>query len=881
LHPPAETPSTRLPIVARLVAFSADHAAVVAALGLALAVAAAVFAATHFSLNSDTDQLISWKLPWRQHEALFNRLFHTEGDQIIVVVDGATPELAEQAAADLATRLQSRPDLFRLVQRPDGGPFFAREGLLFQDVGEVRDQMDQLVKAQPFLGPLAADPSLRGLAGTLSTALQGVGAGQASLADLNRPITALGETLDSLHAGRPAFFSWRGLFSDRPVDRRGLRRIVAASPVLDFDSLLPGERPTAFIRQAARAAHFDPAHGVRVRLTGPVPLQDEEFATLADRAGLIGSLAAAAILAMLWMAVRSPRLIGAIITTTLVGLVCAAAVGLLVYHRFNVISVAFIPLFVGLGIDFGIQMSVRFRAERGAGLELREALTAAGRGMGRSLTLAATAIAVGFLAFAPTAYVGVSQLGVIAGLGMFIALGLNLTVLPALIALLGAPSGAAPHETAFLERLDTVILGHRRLVVGSAVVAALACAASLPWLRFDFNTLHLKSPKVESVATLLDLMSDPDESPNTAEVIAPSLPAADALARRLEHLPEVSQARTLSSFIPTDQAGKLAIVADAAMLLDLTLDPLVTEPPPTDAETIAALRKTAGDLRAAARAPPQAAPGSPPISTRAALRLAADFDWLATARPAVRGRADQTLMRPLQTVLDQTRAALSAQPVTLADLPPEIRRDWLAPQGRARVSVVPRGDANNTAVLDRFIDAVQRIAPDATGPAVEVREGGRAVARAFAQAGALSFVAITVLLYLVLRRVRDVAITMAPIVLTGLLTLGTCVAIGQPLNFANIIALPLLFGIGVAFHIYFVMAWRGGGTHLLQSSLTRAVFFSALATATGFGSLWASSHPGTASMGKLLMISLVWTLVSALLFQPALMGAPPKGAPAP
>jgi uncharacterized protein len=133
----------------------------------------------------------------------------------------------------------------------------------------------------------------------------------------------------------------------------------------------------------------------------------------------------------------------------------------------------------------------------------------------------------------------------------------------------------------------------------------------------------------------------------------------------------------------------------------------------------------------------------------------------------------------------------------------------------------------------------------------------------------------------VLRRVRDVAITMAPIVLTGLLTLGTCVAIGQPLNFANIIALPLLFGIGVAFHIYFVMAWRSGGTHLLQSSLSRAVFFSALATATGFGSLWASSHPGTASMGKLLMISLVWTLVSALLFQPALMGPPPEGRPAP
>jgi predicted RND superfamily exporter protein len=236
-------------------------------------------------------------------------------------------------------------------------------------------------------------------------------------------------------------------------------------------------------------------------------------------------------------------------------------------------------------------------------------------------------------------------------------------------------------------------------------------------------------------------------------------------------------------------------------------------------------------------------------------------------------------MAPLATVLAQTSQALSAGPVGVADLPDEIRRDWIAPDGRARVSVYPRGDSNNTAVLNRFIDAVAKVAPEVSGPAEEVREGGRAVATAFGEAGALSFVAITILLFVVLRRARDVAITMAPIVLTGLLTLGSCVAIGQPLNFANIIALPLLFGIGVAFHIYFVMAWRGGGAHLLHSSLSRAIFFSALATATGFGSLWASSHPGTASMGKLLMISLVWTLVSALLFQPALMGPPPKDAP--
>jgi predicted RND superfamily exporter protein len=219
---------------------------------------------------------------------------------------------------------------------------------------------------------------------------------------------------------------------------------------------------------------------------------------------------------------------------------------------------------------------------------------------------------------------------------------------------------------------------------------------------------------------------------------------------------------------------------------------------------------------------------------------------------------------------------LKAQPVTLDNLPADLKAQWIAKDGRARISVIPKGDSNDNAVLLRFTKAVRGVEPDVAGTPVGIQEGGKTVVGAFIEAGILSFIAITLLLFAVLKRVRDVAITMAPIVLTGLLTLGSCVLIGQSLNFANIIALPLLFGIGVAFHIYFVMAWRAGGEHLLESSLSRAVFFSALTTATGFGSLWASSHPGTASMGKLLMISLVWTLVSALLFQPALMGPPPK-----
>jgi uncharacterized protein len=854
----------------RLADFSVRHAGPVVVAGLLLGLVAAWFAATHFAMTTDTDQLLSRTLPWRLTNAAFDKAFPSPG-RIVVVIDGQTPELAEQAAQSITDRLQNRPRLFPQVLRPDGGTFWRQNGLLFESTKDVSDQMAQLIKAEPFLGSLAADPSLRGVASTLSTLATGVTSGSAQLSDLDLPSRQLATSLEALEAGKPAFFSWRALVSGSKPDPDQLRQLILVNPTLDFAKLEPGSDASTAIRATARSLDLDPAHGVRVRLTGPVPLQDEEFGTLVERAPLIGSIAFCAILTMLWFAVRSPKTMAAILATTVVGLATAMAFGLVIFGRFNAISVAFIPLFVGLGIDFGIQFSVRFRSEQAAGRDVPDALVASGHGMGRSLMLAASAISAGFLAFGPTAYVGLSQLGVIAGLGLIFALILNLSLLPALLRLLKPAPPIRRDVPAPLRRLDGFMLGHRRLVVGAGVAAAVVCASLLPLLHFDFNPIHMRSPKVESVAALFDLMRDPNESLNTLEVIAPSLAQAQIIAHRVAQPPEVNSVRTLQTFIPGDQAAKLAAIGDANTLLELTLDPIMIQPAPTDDQVKASLTKAANDLRAAAGATQS------PAATNVR-RLAAALDILAQGSPALRAQATQVLIPPLNTMIAQVRDSLQAQPVTMASLPADLRSQWMTADGRARVSIIPNGDSNNNAVLSRFIDAVSALQPNLAGTPMGIREGGKTVAGAFVEAGVLSFVAITLLLFAILRRVRDVAITMAPIVLTGLLTLGSCVVIGQPLNFANIIALPLLFGIGVAFHIYFVMAWRAGGEHLLESSLTRAVFFSALTTATGFGSLWASSHPGTASMGKLLMIALVWTLVSALLFQPALMGPPPRDA---
>lgn len=847
-----------------LVALSARRPIAVLILSLVLVAGAIAFAVGNFAMTTDTGALISPNVEWRKNESKIETAFPHLTDAVLVIVDGKTPELAEAATIRLTERLAGDTAHFRLVRRPDGGAFFDREGLLFGSTAEVRSATASLIEAQPLLGPLAADPSLRGVANAVGTMLTGAENGSASLRQIDAPMRALRVSLDETLANKPAVFSWQHLFTKPGATAAPLRRLILVQPKLDYGSLEPGNVAVAAIAAHAAALALDAEHGVTVRATGEVPLADEEFATLQENIGFVGLVMAAAMLLTLWFATRSVRIVAAIVVTTIAGLILATAVGLAAVGTLNLISVAFIPLFVGLGVDFGIQISVRFNAERTDGAAVDVALKHAAVALAAPLTLAAGAVFLGFGAFLPTDYIGISELGIIAGLGMVIALLLSVTLLPALLVVLkpGTPTREAGLRGA--ASTDRWLVRHRHAVLWAFAVSMIVSIALLPIVRFDFNPLHLRNPDGPAMRALADLMHDPLRTPNTINVLAANPEQAAALAKRLAALPEVAEAITVDSFVPADQPEKLASIEDASLLLDATINPFDLTPPPTDAEIVAALSATAARLKQQAGE---------------ARALGETFERLATAPAAVRVRAAAMLVDPLNTMLDQVRASLTAAPVTRASLPPEIAGDWVARDGRALIQVFPRGDSNNNDVLKRFTLAVRTVAPDASGLPVATQEAAKTVAYAFIQAGVLALVLVSLLLFFVLRDAREVAFTLAPVVLSGFLTLGTCAVIGQQINFANIIAFPLLFGVGVAFHIYFVMAWRNGATDLLQSSLARAVLFSAIATGSAFGSLALSHHPGTASMGKILMISLAWTLVCALIFEPALLGPPRERKP--
>jgi hopanoid biosynthesis associated RND transporter like protein HpnN len=830
----------------------------------------------HLKINTDTEAMLSPELPFRQTYDQYRHLFPQYVDTLLVVVDGETPELAREAAGRLADRMRQETSLVKAVYEPGAGPFFARNGLLYLTPDRLRQMADRLAGVQPLFTQIAQG-GLPGLSATLAAALDG-GAG-----------SALGLVLDQFDrvvaanlGGRFYQLSWQEVMAGRAATPLKRRCFVVVQPRLDFSSLFAAGEAISAVRRVAKELGLTPAHGVRVRITGDIALSHEELETVSRGAGIAAIASLAMVAAVLFVGLGSVRLVLATLVTLVAGLILTGGFAAVAIGRLNLISVAFGVLYIGLGVDYAIHLCLRYRELARSGAP-RDALVAACGDVSGALLLCTVSTAIGFYSFVPTAYAGVAELGWISGTGMFISLTVTLTLLPALLAVMGlAPRLAAPQAAP--GRLATALmelpLRHGRAVRRIAFALGLAAVALLPKARFDYNPLHVRDPHAESVTTLVDLLADSDTAPWTATVLAPDRAAAHRLATRLVALPAVERAVTVDDFVPDRQEEKLAIIADLARTLG-PLPAVAAAHEPPDA-AVAGLRALSDALERYSTTEDGA-------GDDAALRLQRDLarllDALKVVPPAARqerlDRLADGLLGALPASLHELREGLRAAPVGPADLPSDLAARWVAPNGIHRVEVVPKEDLGDDAALRRFVTQVQSVAVAATDAPVLNLESGDAVVRSFRQACAWAVVAISLVLWTLLRSLRDTALVLAPLLLAGAWTGGAMVALGIPFNYANVIALPLLLGIGVDNGIHIVHRARSAATvqeNPLRSSTARAALFSAITTLCSFGSLSFSPHRGTASLGQVLTLGIVFTLVSTLVVLPALLDTRVGGA---
>ena len=832
-----------------------SHSKLVVAVFLALTLGLGGYAVRHMQLDTDQAHLISPNIPYRLAERNFDKAFPQTTDSLVAVIDAPTSGEAEQAVAALRDKLAPQTDLFRLVRRPPEETYFRDHGLLFLSTDDLTALSDHLSQAQPMIGTLHQDPSLRGFLNVIALAMQGVQHGQADAGSLAPLLDQLDKPAAAIAQGRPAApVNWSSMLG-AVGEHDTAQRVLFTQPRLRFDALVAGAGPTDAIRKAAAELGIAAEHGMQLRITGAVALADANFASVTQGAALNGSLMLIAVLVLIWWAVKSLRIVFSIMLALVAGLMFTMFFGVVAVGVFNPISIAFAVMFVGIAVDFGIQFIVRYRHEQQQFADSREAMRSAAEKAAAPLSLAAIATAAGFLSFVPTDYTGVSQLGLIAGGGMVIALVVDFTLLPALLALMppavlkqsiSLPWGAA----------DRWLAKRDKPVVITCAFLTMIGVMLLPSLPLDFNPLHLQSKKEEAVSTLLDLAANPDSGVFAVDLVTDPAKVKEIEARC--DRPEILRCMSLADFVPGQQQEKLAILQDVGNLLASSLAPTQPLAPPSADELRKALISTAALL------------GDEPIAQHLRDVAAQDDKAVLELQDDVTGG--------LVPLLSQLGGMLQAGPVTAGDLPADLVANWRSADGLERLQIHPKGDINNPAVRHAFVEAVSAIADGvlASGPPISIEQSGHIVVEAFIRAGLLAVVAIFVLLWLLLRKVRDSLLVLLPLAVGALLTVIGCVISGLAINYANIIALPLLLGVGVAFNIYFVINWRYGITMPLQSPTTRAVLFSALTTASAFGSLAVSPHLGTASMGLLLFLSLGLSVMTTFLLLPALFSVMDK-----
>jgi hopanoid biosynthesis associated RND transporter like protein HpnN len=823
------------------------------------------YCADNFRINTDLSGMISDKLHFRQLEKELFRTFPDLTDTIVVVINAEDSDKAISARDILSDRIRKDKDLFKSIYVPGGGSFFEKNGLLYLDVEELEKLSEHLAEAQPLMGLLSRDFSLRGLFGVLETALKHQGEGNTSDKRLIFLIDRMRDAFDSAAGNREYHMPWEGMILDEKDAASQRRQFIIIKPYFDAGDPASGESALQAVRTAVAGAGFDKS--VSVRITGDIALAHDDYLTVRDSVGIATLLTIALVGLILFIGLGSGRLVFASLLTLMTGLIWTTGFAILAIGSLNLISVTFAVLFIGLGIDYSIQFCLRYRELIENGADHSEAIMTTALGVGRGLLLSCITTAIGFYAFLPTPYAGVAELGLISGTGMFISFIINLTLLPALLTIM--PLKKAGRR--YIQMLPRLTFPYRNAkTVGIvSLVLGLGAALFLPRVYFDYNPLNLYDQSSESIVAIKQLFDNTDIPPWTISILANGESDAKIIAERLSSVNEVKATAVITDFVPDKQPEKLGIISDIALFMQKPGDMKIRQIDynrkmaaldsfERSLEKMRGLKSISGDhigslldsirlFRSGLK--------TPEVGKHA-------FDLL-----------ENGLLSGLPGLLKRLDRSLHPSSVKRSDIPDDIARQYVSPEGIFRVQVFPKENMLDIDSLTRFVSAVRSVAPDATDAPVTIYETGRAVTSSFRLATLLALVAVIIVLLAELRGIKVTALILLPLTLAILLTAAFSVVFSIPLNYANVIVLPLLIGVGVHGGIMFMIRHLSeppDDGNMLGTSTARAIFLSSVTMMISTGTLVLSSHRGISGMGALLTVCFAFLLVSILILLPAL-----------
>ncbi len=838
---------------------------VVVSLFILLSASSLQFTINNLGVNTNVAELLSPDLPFQKNRLKLEATFPKSADTLLLVVEASTPENTAITTQLLIERLNKEP-LFTSVYAPSSSDFFKRQAFLYLEPDELNNLSHDLTEAQPFVGHLAQNFSLKGLFSIINHAFKPKDT--VLPMDINPLLTAINTSLEAQLLGNSHPVSWQRLILGKNSSLEKNRRLILAKPLLDFNQIMPAEE--AFLKAREISQEFEQSiDEVSISITGEKALEHEELESVSQGAIFSGILSLTLVCITLYFALRSFKLLLITFTSLITGLILTAGFATISVGHLNLISIAFAVLYIGLGVDFAIHLCLRYReliAEKQTNLN---AIHGSIQSVGKSLILCAITTSIGFFAFIPTDYAGVSELGIISGAGMFIGLIVSLTLLPALLQVL--PIKAIKQNKTKTPRLDYLATLPFRFSTGirvAVIFLILAGSYFIGQLTFDSNPVNLRDPNSESVTTFNRLLQSLDDSPFAVETLADDLTQAVQLAKKFESLDSVKQAITIRNFVPDNQEDKLLIVEDLDLILGSQLGAFSS--PIEHQENHQALLSFKDNIETVL------ALKTPHFDLVLLQKLHDNLDRFLAQTATTYSESEKELSLDLLGLLpfsmDLLNSALAATEFEIDDIPTSISEHWVSHNSLYRILIQPQYNLMDQEKLISFVDDVQTIDDRVTGLAVADQSSGKAVVKAFIQAFIGAIVAITLLLWIMLGNLKETLLVIGPLLLAGLLTGAFNVILDNPFNFANIIALPLLMGMGVdsGIHIVHRLAHRDESSdNLLRTSTARGVFYSSVTTFCSFTSLAFSPHVGTASMGLLLAIGIALTLLTTLIVLPA------------
>lgn len=856
---------------------------------LVLSLISLVYTIQNLSFLTGRDDLMPSHAPFQVEYREFSKNFGDQ-DEIIVVVEANDPLLASRFSSALHDRLSKETGLFRELFYPSGLPYFQQNGMLFMPLEELHSMGRTLDMAAPVLKELAASPSIKTLFSTLTSQIDDylINPSPEKLERLTFMLSALDKEFSGFDGknsplSMDLFLKGGGNDSPSMLESAGKQQIIAVRPVKEQGSFVPSEKAILKVRaelgELLRKPEFK---GVTAGLTGVPVLEFEEMRSSMKDMEIAALLSLVLTIILLLLAFRGVRNTVAAMVTLLIGISLAFGFATVAVGHLNILSMAFAIMLIGLGVEYGIQVVLRYQEELYGAEDLQTAIIHAMSANIRPILLAAITTAMAFLTFVLTDFKGIAELGIIAAGGIWACVLATFTVLPAMLVLVnkgqerqGQGSRGKGQERQG-QRLEWLF---RRpgLIVGCTALLALLGAAAVFRVPFDFNMMNLQAKGLEPVRYAYKLMRSKENAGYFGVAVAKDRAEVASLTEQLGALPAVSHVVSLLSLVPDRQQEKLAELGRMKKIM-AAIHPAEFEDSLSPMELPAVFEafhervnrlKTRLETEKAAQTQTVGHFAETIDRFFKGLEKEKDGNALVMLR-----EMQQTMFAPLPEKLALLKESLEAGQLDEKDLPESLKKRFIGKDGRLLLQIVPKEEIFDKKPLAEFVGQIKSVVPNATGEPVSVYESMLILQNSYLTAFLYAFCGVAVILLLAFRSIKATLLGIAPLAAGLLLMVGGMWLFGLKFNVANIIVMPLLLGVGIDSAIYIIARYRNEGespVKVISSSAGVGVFLNALTILFSFGALMVASHQGVFSIGAVMSLGMTAIVLAFLLFLPALL----------